>query len=104
ILMEVNDVQRYRVGDSIDVWIDGLTLSQKNGMLALSGLNHNNSYIINRNNPVIARPVSISTLNNQFGNYESTYVEVTSDLEIEPAPGTPIRGNRAIADAEENRA
>lgn len=103
ILLEVDDVERYRFGDSIDVWVDGLKLNQRNGVLTLSGLNHNNAYIINRNNPVTARPTSIATLNNQFENYESTYVEITSDLEIEPAPGTAIKGNKAIADAEENR-
>lgn len=103
ILMEVDDAQRYRFGDSIDVWIDGLKLGQRNGVLTLSGLNRNNTYIINRNNPVIARPVSIAALNSQFENYESTYVEVTSDLEIEPASGTPIKGSRAMADSEQNR-
>lgn len=103
ILVEVDDVQRYRFGDSIDIWVDGLTLGQRNGVLALSGLNRNNAYIINRNNSVTARPVSIGALNRQFENYESTYVEITSDLEIEPTPGTPIRGSKAIADAEQNR-
>ena len=103
ILLEVDDVQRYSFGDSLDVWIDGLTLDKKNGVLTLSGLNHNNAYIINRGNSVVARPVSIATLNNQFENYESTYVEITSDLETEPTPGTAIKGSRPIVDTEGNR-
>lgn len=103
IMVQVDDPARYRFGDSVDIWIDGLQLAEQNGVLTLSGLNHNNTYIINRNNPVSARPVSIGVLNSQFENYESTYVEVTSDLEIEPASGETIKGSKAIADAEENR-
>ncbi len=103
IMLEVNDVDRYRLGDSIDVWIDGLKLAQKNGILTLSGLNHNNTYIINRNNPVKATPVSIASLSNKYDDYESTYVEVTSDLVEDPAPDAQIRGSRPVADDKENR-
>lgn len=103
ILLEVEDAHRFKFGDSLDVWIDGLKLTQTNGMLTLTGLDRNNSYIINRNNPVRPRPVSVAALNRQFGNYESTYVEITADLEIEPKSGEPIKGKRSIVDAEENR-
>lgn len=103
IMVEVDDPERYKFGDSVDIWVDGLQLLEKDGVLTLSGLTHNNTYIINRNNPVSARPVSIATLNAQYANYEATYVEVTSDLEVEPASGETIKGSKAIADAEENR-
>lgn len=103
ILVEVEDVQRYRFGDSIDIWVDGLQLGQQNGILTLSGLDQNNAYIINRGNPVAPRSVSIGALNRQFENYESTYVEITSDLEVEPTPGTSIKGNKIIVDENENR-
>src|SRR5690606_17782140 len=103
IMVEVDDPSRYKFGDSVDIWVDGLQLSEQNGVLTLSGLTHNNTYIVNRNNPVVARPVSIEALHSQFENYESTYVEITSDLEVEPASGEIIKGSKAIADANENR-
>lgn len=100
ILVEIDDPQRYRLGDSVDIWVDELTLGRREGMLALLGADHNNTFIINRNNTVTAKAVSIGTLNNQFDNYESTYVEITSDLEVEPNPGDKISGSRPLADAD----
>lgn len=103
ILLEVADPQRYKLGDSVDIWVDGLTLGRREGVLALLGADHNNTYIINRNNPVVAKAVAISSLNKQYDNYESTYVEITSDLEVEPNPGEKIKGSRPLADGSGNK-
>lgn len=103
ILLEVENPERYRLGDSIDIWVDGLTLGRRDGALALLGANNNNTFIINRNNPVVAKAVSISSLVNQYNNYESTYVEITSDLEVEPTPGSKIGGSHSLADANGNK-
>lgn len=102
ILMEVDDASKYKLGDSIQINLEGLKLSRKNGSLVLNGLNANSISTINRDNAVQPRAISIGALNRRFNDYESTYIEITADLETEPIPGTPIKGNKPLVDNEQN--
>src|SRR5690606_27888611 len=102
ILVEVSDVSKYKLGDSVQINVEGLKLSRKNGSLVLHGLSSNSISTLSSDNPVQPRAISIEALNRRFNDYESTYVEITADLENEPAPGTPIKGNKPLIDNESN--
>lgn len=90
----------YNFGDSITIALENSTISSENEMIILKGLKAENIQIINSGNKVESRSVSISNLLNKFSDYESTYVGITSDLEVEPANGTPLKGNKVLFDGE----
>jgi len=103
MLVKVDDATQYRFGDSVQIYVRGATLSRESGRMVLSGPAEGDIAILNRGNPVVARSVSIALLLDRFGEYESTFVDVTADLETEPAAGTPIAGSRPLIDGEGNR-
>lgn len=102
ILVEVDDISKYKLGDSVHINVEGSKVSRKNGSLVLHGLTASSISVINRDNLVQPRAISIGALNRRFDDYESTYVEITADLENEPTSGTPIKGNKPLVDNERN--
>lgn len=90
----------YNFGDSVTISLENLTLSKHDGLLILKGLNTANIEIINKNNQVLSKPVSISALVNNFSDYESTYVDITADLETEPANATPLKGSKLLTEGD----
>ena len=103
ILIEVDNNTSYNFGDSVMVNVESATLASADNMLVLKGISNDKVQLINSGNTVSSTPVSISALQNNFANYESTYVDVTADLENEPAPGTPLKGNKMLIDGEKNK-
>lgn len=98
ILIEVDDVTKYNFGDSVKINLNGAKLSAQTGSLTLKGIKQSDISIINTGNTVVSTPVAISVLQNKFGDYESTFIDITADLEVEPAPGTPIKGIKTLMD------
>ncbi|GGH13443.1 hypothetical protein FAZ19_08390 [Sphingobacterium alkalisoli] len=98
ILLEVEDAAKYNFGDSIQINLTGALLTKKNGPLTLKGVKKSDISVINTGNDVTSKGVAISVLLNKFNDYESTFIDVTADLEVEPAPGTPIRGTKTLMD------
>ncbi|MCI0920087.1 DUF5689 domain-containing protein [Sphingobacterium rhinopitheci] len=105
ILIDLNDAyptgtNTYKFGDSVYVNIDNTTLTTQDELLVLKNFNSENIKVINSGNQVESRSISIASLINNFSDYESTYVNITSDLETEPSNGTPLKGNKILSDGE----
>ncbi|TCV10855.1 hypothetical protein EDC17_103117 [Sphingobacterium alimentarium] len=103
ILIEVDNGTQLNFGDSVLVNVESATLTTADNMLLLKGVAKDKFQVINSGNTVKSTPVSISALQNNFANFESTYVDVTADLENEPAPGTPLKGNKVLVDGDNNK-
>lgn len=103
ILLEVDNSIPYRFGDSVIVNLENAKLVSQDDLMTIQNLKSDNIQIINSDNTVQSRPVSILALQVNFANYESTYVDVTADLETEPANGTPIKGNKILIDGDQNK-
>ena len=103
ILIEVDNNTVYKFGDSVQVNVESATLASENNLLVLKGLSTDKLKVINSGNTVVSKPVSISALRNNFSDYESTYVDITADLETEPNPGTPIKGTKVLVDGDNNK-
>ncbi len=91
---------QYGFGDSITVNLENLTLSNQDGLLVLKGLKGAGIDVINVGNKVASRPVSIAALVKNFEEYESTFIDITADLETEPAVGTPLKGSKILAEGD----
>lgn len=90
----------YNFGDSIQVNLEHAILSSQDELIVLKGLTADNIRLINAGNQVESRSTSIASLLNKFTDYESTYVNITSDLETEPVVGTPLKGSKILAEGE----
>lgn len=101
---KANGTIPYAFGDSVVINLENMVLSsQEDDLLVLKNLKEDNIEIINSGNIVASRAVSITALINKFQDYESTYIDLTADLETEPANGTPLKGNKILIDGEQNK-
>lgn len=103
ILIELPQGASFNFGDSVLVNLQSANLSTDNKTLVLKGLKPNQIELLSSDNPVESTSVSISALLADYPSYESTYVDVTADLETEPAAGTPIKGNKVLIDGDNNK-
>ncbi|MFZ4860649.1 DUF5689 domain-containing protein [Sphingobacterium sp. Mn56C] len=103
LLMQLENVEAYTFGDSIHVPLEGAKLVKTENGLCLTAVNEGNIKVLSRANTVGSQAVSIYNLLTKFSEYESTYVDVTADLEHEPAPGTALKGAKILIDAEQNK-
>ncbi|WP_282636203.1 DUF5689 domain-containing protein [Sphingobacterium thalpophilum] len=102
ILVEVTDASKFNFGDSVQILIDGARLTKKEGALFLSGVTNQQVAVFGSNNNVVPLPVSVANLKAKFDEFESTYIDVTADVEPEPSTGTALKGDKILMDGEKN--
>ncbi|WP_312189206.1 DUF5689 domain-containing protein [Sphingobacterium sp.] len=102
ILVEVTDASSFKFGDSVQVNIDGAKLIKKSGLLVLSAVDNQQVKVYASNKNVAPLPVSIANLTAKFDEFESTYIDITADVEPEPAPGTVLKGDKILMDGDKN--
>lgn len=99
LLMEVADVSQYKFGDSLQVNLTNLQLLKEKGSLILKGANAATLNTLSTGNTLVSRPATIQALISKFEDFESTYIDITADLQVEPSNGTPLKGSKILVDA-----
>lgn len=85
-------------GDSLEVQVDGLLLTNRNGSLLLDGVGQGRVTRFAERATVKVAQVSVSALVKDFAKYESTLVEVTADVKPIPQPGDTYAGDKNLSD------
>jgi hypothetical protein len=65
----------------------GSKLIKKDGLLVLSVDNNQQLKVYSSGNNIAPLPVAVSSLKSKFDEFESTYIDITADVEPEPLPG-----------------
>ncbi|MGE8379144.1 MAG: DUF5689 domain-containing protein, partial [Sphingobacterium sp.] len=82
--------------------IDGAKLVKKSGLMVLSSVNNQQVNVFASNKNVAPLAVSVANLKAKFDEFESTYIDVTADVEPEPATGTALKGDKILMDGDKN--
>lgn len=102
ILVEVADASQFKFGDSIQINIDGAKLVKKSGLMVLSSVKNQQVNVFASNKNVAPLPVSVANLKAKFEEFESTYIDVTAEVDPEPAAGTALKGDKILMDGDKN--
>ncbi|PUV23315.1 DUF5689 domain-containing protein [Sphingobacterium athyrii] len=102
ILVEVTDASSFKFGDSVQININGTKLTKKSGLMFLSAVNNQQVTVFASNKNVAPLPVSVANLKAKFEEFESTYINVTAEVDPEPAAGTALKGERTLIDGDKN--
>ncbi|WP_210517913.1 DUF5689 domain-containing protein [Hymenobacter terricola] len=104
IIIPLNGISNFAVGDSVVVDITGATLAKSAGALRLEGLTADRVRKVSSNNPVTVRDINVGTLLTNFDTYEGTLVRITGGS-ITPLPvsGDTYAGDKTLADGSNNR-
>lgn len=102
ILLEMANVSQFKFGDSIQINIDGAKLYKKAGLMVLSVGNSQQIATYASNKDVAPLAVSVANLKAKFDEFESTYIDITADVEPEPALGTSLKGDKILVDGDKN--
>ena len=90
ILVQVPNASEFKFGDSVQINISGSKLIKKDGLLVLLVDNNQQLAVYSSGNNVVPLPVAVSNLKSKFDEFESTYIDITADVEPEPAAGTAL--------------
>lgn len=85
-------------GDSVNVTIDGKTLTNNKGTLQLQGLALNDVQKVASGLVVNPKQVSLAELANNFANYEGTLVSLNADIKPLPVTGETYSGDKKLFD------
>ena len=102
ILVEVPNASEFKFGDSVQINISGSKLIKKDGLLVLSVDNNQQLKVYSSGNNIAPLPVAVSSLKSKFDEFESTYIDITADVEPEPAAGTALKGDKILMDGDKN--
>lgn len=102
VLVEVADASKFKFGDSVQINIDGTKLMRKEGILLLSTVDNQQVSVYSSNNSVSPLAVSVENLKSRFDEFESTYIDVTADVEPEPETGAVLKGDKILIDGDKN--
>ncbi|MDR2269887.1 MAG: DUF5689 domain-containing protein [Sphingobacterium sp.] len=102
MLVEVTDASSFKFGDSVQINIDGAKLVEKSGLMILSSVNNQQVNVFASNKNVAPLAVSVANLKAKFDEFESTYIDVTADVDPEPATGTALKGDKILMDGDKN--
>lgn len=96
--MDAAAAKTFVPGDSIEVYVEGLMLANKNGALLLNGVTADRVTKLAQGAAVKVTQLSVSALIKDFSKYESTLVEVTADVKPVPQPGDTYAGDKNLSD------
>lgn len=68
----------------------------------LSAVNNQQVTVFASNKNVAPLPVSVANLKAKFEEFESTYIDVTAEVDPEPAAGTALKGEKTLIDGDKN--
>lgn len=100
ILVQVDQASKYTFGDSISMQLVGSTLSGSEGALRVKDLAADKISIISKGNNKAYLPVAITNLHAKPGDFESTLISITADVDPEPSKGQTIAGEHTLVDSE----
>lgn len=103
ILLEVADSKQYSFGDSIRMELIGATLSGTNGSLTIKDLSAQKISLISKGNIKNYTAVAISSLEKNPGDFESTLISVTADVDPEPTKDAILAGEHTLLDGEQKK-
>lgn len=97
ILVRFSANHSYNVGDEVEVEVSGQELSVFNGLLQVNNVQLDKSGALSSGNTPIVRTATVAQVNANSEAWESTLVKIVGAT-ISGA-GTPISGNKTVADA-----
>ncbi len=100
--MDAAAAKGYVPGDSVEVRVDGLALTNRNGALLLDGVAASRVSRLATGVAVKVSQLPVSALVKDFAKYESTMVEVTADVKPVPKPGDTYSGDKNLSDGTVN--
>ncbi|QBQ41975.1 DUF5689 domain-containing protein [Sphingobacterium psychroaquaticum] len=103
ILVQVDQASKYTFGDSISMQLVGSTLSGSEGALRVKDLAADKISIISKGNNKAYLPVAITNLHAKPGDFESTLISITADVDPEPSKGQTIAGEHTLVDSENKK-
>lgn len=99
ILLKVADPTKYAFGDSIRVALDGAQLTRENNRLLVDNLKQDPVKLASGiEKPYVS--VSINSLLSNLEIFESQLINITADVDPEPANGATFSGEKQIIDGE----
>jgi len=101
LALDAASAQKFQIGDSVIVDINGVLLAKENGVLTLQNIKENQIELVSSNHEIIVQSVSLDNLSKNFDVFESTMVSSTADLSSFPSAGETIAGSKEINDGSE---